>query len=100
AFIGSHHATGYALRGKNAEAGFLVSGSAFEEPFRQITHHIETVWSEAVIFDESQIEAYVRINAAAALSETDTADVDLDLEQTSLMLSDCILPGSAAPKAG
>ena len=58
AFVGSHNLTGFALHGKNGEAGVLLEGPADAPQFVALRRHVDEAVRQAVSYDPGMKEAY------------------------------------------
>lgn len=58
AFIGSHNMTGFAMLGKNGEAGVLIEAPANSPAIQEVRAHIDDSRAEAINYDPSMKEAY------------------------------------------
>ena len=58
AFVGSHNLTGFALHGKNGEAGVLLEGPADAPQFVALRRHVDEAVRQAVRYDPGMKEAY------------------------------------------
>ena len=58
AFVGSHNLTGFALHGKNGEAGVLLEGPANAPQFVALRQHVDEAVRQAVSYDPGMKEAY------------------------------------------
>ena len=58
AFVGSHNLTGFALHGKNGEAGVLLEGPADAPQFVALRQHVDEAVRQAVSYDPGMKEAY------------------------------------------
>jgi len=58
AFVGSHNLTGFALHGKNGEAGVLLEGPADAPQFVALRRHVDEAVRQAVPYDPGMKEAY------------------------------------------
>lgn len=58
AFVGSHNLTGFALHGKNGEAGVLLEGPANASQFVALRRHVDEAVRQAVRYDPGMKEAY------------------------------------------
>lgn len=58
AFVGSHNLTGFALQGKNGEAGVLLEGPANAPQLVALRQHVDEAVRQAVPYDPGMKEAY------------------------------------------